>query len=102
MILETIEPYLEVINLVLAIVIVGLAIFVSTRLAGTLKRAWSYMTGAIVLFGIHEIVGSLTEFGIINVEGLYALTEFVYIVALLLAIFAFKGIIAGLSGGKKR
>lgn len=102
MILEIIEPYLEVINLVLAIFIVCMAIFVSNRLAGTLKRAWNYLTVAIVLFGIHEVVGSLTEFGVINVEGLYALTEFIYIAGLLCAIFAFKRIIGDLSGGKKK
>lgn len=101
MILEVIEPYLEGINLALAFVIFAMAISVLTRLSGDLKRAWKYFFAAILLFAVHEVVGALAEFGVFEVEGLYALTEFVYIIGFFVAIVVFKRLFDGLSRRKK-
>lgn len=105
MILEIIEPYIEVINLILAFVIVIAGMVIWKKLEGNLKTGWSYFAVAIILFGLHEVVGSLAEFGFFEIEGLYAFSEFVYIIALLMAVFSFKKLLDGLSskrgGGKK-
>jgi hypothetical protein len=90
MILEIIEPYFEVANLILAIAIVVIGFIVNSKLKGDLKRAWGYLLVAISLFGIHEIVGSLEEFGIWSIDGAYILTEFLYIAAFFLAVVMFK------------
>lgn len=100
MILETIEPYVEIVNFVIALAIVIAGIFVSFKLGGVLKKAWNYFLVAILLFGVHEVVGILTEFELINVDGLYAFTELLYVVALLVAIFSFGKILSGFRGKK--
>lgn len=102
MILELIEPYLEVTNLILAIIMVFVGLNVMLNLNGKLKSAWTYLLIAILLFGIHEVFGALSEFGIFVVEGLYAFTEFVYILAFLIAVIAFKNMIKNLTLNKRK
>ena len=105
MILETIEPYLEVINLIMAIVIILVGIKVWTRVEGSLKKTWNYFSVAIMLFGVHEVFGSLEEWNLFEIGGLYAFTEFIFIIALLIAVFSFRGLLESLSklksGSKK-
>jgi len=95
MIIELIEPYLEVLNLILAVIIVIVGINVSTKLEGKLKKAWNYFLTAMILFSLHEVFGSLAEFGIFKIDGFYTLTEFVYILAFLISIFVFKNLFQG-------
>jgi len=102
MILELVEPYLEVINLVIALIIVVLGLRVSSVLEGKLKNAWNYLLVAILLFGIHEIIGSLAEFSIFKIEGLYAFTEFLFIVAFLMAVLLFRKLFLELSKKVKK
>jgi hypothetical protein len=90
MILETIEPFVEVINLVLAIVIVLTGILIGMRLEGKLKKAWNYFILAMLLFGVHEVIGSLAEFGVFEIEGLYAFTEFLFISFFFISVIVFK------------
>jgi len=101
MILENIEPYLEIINLVLAIIIVLFSIITVTKLGGKLKNVGRYFLIAIFLFSIHEIVGILSEFKIIEIKGLYVFTEFVYLAALLVFVFALKQLFENLPGDKR-
>jgi len=97
MILEIIEPYIEVVNLVLAMIIVIMGIFDSAKLQGKLKSVWTYFLVAILLFGIHEIFGSLAEFGIFEIDGLYAFTEFLFIVAFLICAITFRKLLGSLT-----
>lgn len=90
MILETIEPYLEVLNLMLALAIVFLGVKVSLKLKGALGKVWKYFLAAILLFGIHELFGVLKEFEVFEIDGLYALTEFIFISAFLVSTILFQ------------
>lgn len=97
MILGIIEPYVEVLNLVLAFLAIVISIGTYGKLRGELKRAGKYLLFAVFLFGVHEIVGSLQEFGVFAVEGLYAFTELIFIVALLVSFFAIRKVFGGVS-----
>jgi len=101
MILENMEPYLEIINLVFAILIVILGVKASMNLTGKLKRGANYLLIAILLFAIHEVVGILEEFKIFSISGLYTLTETFYIAAFFISIYIFKKLFESLTGGKK-
>lgn len=97
MILETIEPYVEVLNLVLAILAVVISIGTYGKLKGELKRAGKYLLVAVFLFGLHEIVGSLEEFKIYAIGGLYAFTELIFILALLVSFLVIRKVFGGVS-----
>jgi hypothetical protein len=101
MIFEIIEPYLEAINLVLAGVIVFFGIQITFKLKGELKNAWKYLFISILLFGLHEVIGSLAEFNIFELEGLYAFTEFIFIIAFFFSTLTFKKLFEKLSVSKK-
>lgn len=100
-IFEIIEPYLEVLNLLIALAIIVLGIKISIELKGELKKAWKYFLMAILFFGLHEVVGSLAEFEIFEIEGLYAFTEFVFIGIFLASVLAFNKLFNKLSKDKK-
>lgn len=100
-ILETIEPFVEVINLLLALAIVAYGIKVHNLLEGQLRETWKFFMFAITLFGLHELVGSLSEFGIFNVDGLYALTELLFILGFAVSIWAFIRLFKSISQHKK-
>jgi len=97
MIFEVIEPYVEVLNLVLAILAVIISLGTYGKLRGDLKKAGMYLLVAVLLFGLHEIVGSLEEFGIYAIEGLYAFTELIFIVALLVSFLVIRKVLGGVS-----
>jgi len=97
MILETIEPYVEVLNLVLAILAVLISIGTYGKLKGELRKAGMYLLVAVFLFGVHEVVGSLEEFGVYAIDGLYAFTELIFIVALLVSFLVIRKVFGGVS-----
>ena len=99
--LETIEPFVEVINLLLSLAIVAYGIKVHNLLEGQLKETWKFFMFAIALFGLHELVGSLSEFGVFKVEGLYALTELLFILGFAVSIWAFIRLFKSISQNKK-
>jgi hypothetical protein len=101
MIFEIIEPYLEAVNLILALVLVAFGVGIMPRLKGELKNAWGYFLLAILLFGVHEIIGSLAEFNIFEIEGFYAFTEFIFITAFLFSVFVFKRLFDRIPGKRK-
>ena len=104
MVVEMIEAYIEVINLVIALVMVLIGIRTIRRLDGELKTASKFLITSIFLFGIHELIGVLEEFKILIVEDLYFITELLFIIAFFGAIIYFKRLFDGLSakkGGKK-
>ena len=101
MIFEIIEPYIEVINLILSVIIMIFGIQITFRLRGELKNAWAYFLTAILLFGVHEIFGSLAEFGIWELDGLYAFTEFLFIAVFGISIFVFRRLFINLSKTKR-
>ncbi len=98
MILEMIEPYVEILNLILALIIVILGIFDSFKLKGKLKSVWNYFLIAFFLFGIHEIFGALKEFGVFEIKGLYAFTELLFIVTFLICAIIFRKLLGSLTG----
>lgn len=100
-ILGAIEPYVEAINLLLAIAVVTLSLVSYAKLSGRLKIAWFYFMTAIVFFGVHEVIGVLEEFGIWEMEGLYAFSEMIFIALFLISACIFYKLFKELSKSKK-
>ena len=69
---------------------------------GKLRKAWNLFLCAILLFGVHEVVGSLAEFNVFEIEGLYAITELFFIAVFLITVFSFKKLFDEISLGKKK
>lgn len=99
-ILEVIEPVIEVLNLVVAVAIVVYGLYVARILKSDLKSTWMYFLVSILLFGVHEVVGSLEEFQIFAVEGLYAFTETLFILAFLFTVYKFHKFFKSVKSGK--
>jgi len=88
--LEKAEPAFEIINLLVAIVIIVLAVSVLPRLAGPLKRAWIFLTIAVSVFGLFELLGVLKEFNVFRWHGLGDLLEFLFIIALFVTVYGLQ------------
>ena len=95
------ECWIEIINFVLSLIMIVVGVSVLFRLEGQLKKAWYYLLATIVLFGVHEIVGILEEFGFGELELLYIITEFAYVVMFFIFIFVFKKLFDELSKRRK-
>lgn len=96
-ILEKIESFIEILNLIFAFLIVFMGISILTKLQGNLKTAWTYLFYAIFLFGIHEIVGSLAAFNILSITAVYAITELLFTIMFIISIYVFKELFESLS-----
>lgn len=92
---------MEVTNFILSIVMIIVGISVIFRLEGKLKRAWGFLLATIALFGVHEIVGMLEEFGFGELEFVYIVTEVAYVIMFLICVLAFKSLFDKLSKSKK-
>lgn len=97
MIFGIIEPYIEVFNLALALLSAIAGFFAYRKLRGEMKKGAGYLLAAIFLFAFHEVVGILAEFGIFEIEGFYAFTEFAFIIVLLISMFVFLKLFGGIS-----
>lgn len=95
--LEKIEPFVEVLNVVLALAIVFIGTYIFKLLTGKLRQAWKYYLGAMLLFGIHEIFGAFKEFKIFEVTGMYAITEMIFITAFLISTVKFRKLFSTLA-----
>jgi len=102
MILENLEEFFEFANLLIAFIIFFVGLSILVKLEGKLKKAWMWFFGAIALFGVHEIVGTLAEMGIWEIDGLYVFTEFVYILAFAISIFVFRNLFKELAQKKRK
>jgi len=72
---------IEFINLVVAFVAFGFAVRILPSISHDVrKRSWLFLSLAAITFGIAEIIGVLRETGIVNIEGIYEITEFVFVV----------------------
>ena len=85
---ENIESLLELINLVIAM----LAAFYAVKLAalsqgGELEKTWNKMALCAVLFAVLEIFGSLKMLGLVSIEGIGDVIEFLFVSVLLIAVF---------------
>lgn len=89
-ILEKIEPLMEIVNLVLALSVIGVSLIGLKKAGGTIKSAWILVIGASLFVGILEFLGALKEFKIFQYHGLADIVEFLAILFLLLAIRKLK------------
>ena len=94
------ELYLEVLNVIIAVVIAIIGFQILGKLEGQLKKAWTFFVVAMGLFALHEVNGALMEFNVFSVDGLYSVTEFIYIVAFLVSVLIFRKLFVKLSGKK--
>ncbi len=76
---ELIPAMLEVFNLAAAMVAFYFALRVLPSISRDLrKRSWLLLSLAAITFGIAEIIGTLQELGVIEVEGLYEAAEAIF------------------------
>lgn len=85
-ILEQAEPLFEIVNLVLALVIIGISLSGLKKAGGTVRKAWMMVIVAAIFFGVLELLGVLKGFQIFRFRGLGDLVEFFMAGALLLAV----------------
>lgn len=85
-ILEKIEPLMEIVNLVLALSVIGVSFTGLQKAGGTIRAAWTLVIAAAVFFGVLEVLGALKEFQIFKFHGLADVVEFLTILFLLLAV----------------
>ncbi len=72
---------LEVFNLCVAMVAFYFAIRILPSISRDVrKRSWLFLSLAAISFGIAEIIGVLREIGSIGIEGLYEITEAIFVV----------------------
>jgi len=88
--LERAEPIFEVVNLILALITVGIALGAISIITGDLRLNWIYITLAISAYAIFELLQVLKEFNIFVFHGLSDLIEFVFIIFFLVAIYNLK------------
>ena len=96
------ELYLEVVNCLVAIVIAIVGFQILGKLKDELRQAWMFFLGAMVLFALHEVNGTLMEFNLFQIDGLYSLTEFIYIVAFFVSMLIFRNLFTKLDDNKKK
>ena len=72
---------LETFNLVVAMVAFYFAVRILPSISRDVrKRSWLFLSLAAICFGIAEIIGVLKEVGSISIEGLYEVTESIFVV----------------------
>jgi putative effector of murein hydrolase LrgA (UPF0299 family) len=82
--------------LVIGLVLIVMGIQIYVILNAGLKKSWGYYLTAIILFGVHEIVGILEEFEILKIEGLYDFTELAFIIFIVIATIIFRKLLLDL------
>jgi hypothetical protein len=95
--LGALRPTIELVNASLAIAILFMVITIYRKLGDDLKKAWGYFILAILLFALHEIIGVLSAFDILRIEGFYGLTEFFFILAFVVSVYIFRKFFVHLS-----
>lgn len=93
-VLEIAEPYLEILNLVIALTILGISITLLPKLGGDVGESWRWVTLAVIAFAVLEIYGVLKGFKIFEISGLGDLIELFFGVFLLIGIFKLKKILS--------
>ncbi len=89
-ILESVNMGVEILNLLISFVLIVMGIQISLVLDAGMKKTWKYYLTAIILFGVHEVVGVLEEFKILHIEGLYDVTELLFVIFIVIATIYFR------------
>jgi diguanylate cyclase (GGDEF)-like protein len=72
---------IEFINFVVAMVAFGFAVWILPSISHDVrKRSWLFLSLAAITFGIAELIGVLREIGDVQIEGLYEITETVFVI----------------------
>lgn len=95
------ELYLEIANCLIAIIIAIMGFQTLKKLSGELRKAWGFFLAAMILFALHEVNGTLMELNVFSVDGLYSVTEFIYILAFLVAVIIFRSLFTKLDKKQK-
>jgi len=90
--LERAEPLIEVINLIIALIAVGIALGAVSLLSGDLRKNWIYLIIAIATFAVFELFQVMKELKLFEFHGLSDLIEFIFIVFLLVAVYNLKNL----------
>ncbi len=89
-IIEKLEPFIEVVNLGLAIIVIVLSLMGLKKAGGTIHSAWILLVFSATFFGALEIFGVLKEFNIFQYHGLADIIELFAIVFFLLTVRKLK------------
>lgn len=80
------SPTIQVINLVITMVALGIAIAALPFLEDDLRKRWVYLTSTIIILGLYELVKIFEKFNLLQLQGLDTLLEFLLIISFLIAI----------------
>jgi len=84
--ISAIEPYIELVNLLLITVILAVSFSVSSRMGGVIKETINAIILVLALFWLKEFIAVLTAFEFMVLEGFADAIEFLMILTLLMAI----------------
>ena len=79
------EPYLELINLIVAVGIIGVSTHAYNKAKGRLHVVWMFLIAAVGFFAIMEAFAAVQQFGIARFDGLYDICELLSIGSLFFA-----------------
>jgi len=78
---EIFVTMIELLNMIIALVAFYFAIRILPSISkDSRKRSWLFLSVAAITFGVAEIIGVLREIGNVEIEGLYEITETVFVV----------------------
>lgn len=89
-VLETIEVYVEVLNLFVAVAILSVSFTGLRKVGGTIQGAWKTVVVTAFLFAVFEILGTLEAYDIFVYHGLREVLEFAVVGSLLLAVIKLR------------
>jgi len=84
--IHTLEPYIELVNLLLITIVLAVSLNVSSRMGGVVREVINAIILVLVLFWIKEFIAVLTGFEVIALEGIVDVIEFFMILTLLVAL----------------
>jgi len=77
---ESVEKFIEILNLILALATGYYAIkLAALSQGGSMEKTWNFLAVVAVLFVILEVVGALAGFGIVHVSGLSEIIELAFV-----------------------
>lgn|SRR3989339_166748 len=77
---ESVEKFIEILNLILALATGYYAIkLAALSQGGSMEKTWNFLAIVAVLFVILEVVGALAGFGIVHVSGLSEIIELAFV-----------------------
>ena len=84
---ESLEAVLEVVNLSLSLVALGISFYASRFVGGIIKKSWNYVVVAIVIYAVYEFLGVIKDPSL----GIFReLMETLFIISLIISLYTLQ------------